>query len=118
MDNQQEGAALRFLISGAGTLGQALAGLLAADGHRVDLVLRPRFCTALKTEGLTVTGIFSHYRAEPAQLELLEDLKGREGRDYDYVLLTTKTYNTAAALEALAGLPLSGGVPAKRLRQS
>jgi len=96
---------MRFLIYGAGALGQALACLLAADGHRVDLVLRPRFLTALKNEGLTVTGIFGHYRATPTQLGLLEDLSGREGRDYEYVLLTTKTYNTAAALETLAALP-------------
>ncbi|MBV5317288.1 MAG: hypothetical protein JZU50_05735 [Desulfobulbaceae bacterium] len=34
----------------------------------------------------------------------MEDLEGHDGQDYDYILLTTKTYGTTAAIEAPADL--------------
>jgi 2-dehydropantoate 2-reductase len=96
---------MRILIYGAGALGQALGCLLAADGHQVDLVLRPRFLAALKATGLTVTGIFGEYRVQPEALGLWEDLQGRNGSLYDYILLTTKTYDSETAIKAIAALP-------------
>ena len=95
---------MRLLIYGAGALGQALGCMLAAAGHRVDLVIRPRFLDALGAGGLRVSGIFGEFRAEPGQLGLLTELSGMDGRDYDFILLTTKTYDTTTALEAIAGL--------------
>jgi 2-dehydropantoate 2-reductase len=78
--------------------------MLAADGHQVDLVLRPRFLEALHSSGLEVTGIFGEYRVPPAQIGLLTSLKKRNGSDYDAVLLTTKTYDTDSAITDIAGL--------------
>lgn len=95
---------MRILIFGAGALGQAIGCLLAADRHRVDLVLRPRFIEAVAAGGLTVTGIFGTFRVEPGQLGLMPDLRGRSGRDYDLVLLTTKTYDTDRAISAISSL--------------
>ena len=95
---------MRFLIYGAGALGQAIGCMLAADGHQVDLVLRPRFIAALATAGLTVTGIFGEFRAAADHLGLLEDLQGRDGSQYDAVLLTTKSYDTDAAIADIAAL--------------
>jgi len=95
---------MRFLIYGAGALGQAIGCMLAADGHRVDLLLRPRFVDALKTSGLEVTGIFGEYRVAANQLGLLASLKGRNGGEYDAVLLTTKTYDTDRAITEIAGM--------------
>lgn len=95
---------MRFLIYGAGALGQAIGCILAADGHQVDLVLRPRFLEALHSSGLEVTGIFGEYRVPPAQIGLLTSLKKRNGSEYDAVLLTTKTYDTDRAITDIAGL--------------
>jgi 2-dehydropantoate 2-reductase len=95
---------VRFLIYGAGALGQAIGCILAADGHQVDLVLRPRFLEALHSSGLEVTGIFGEYRVPPAQIGLLTSLKKRNGSEYDAVLLTTKTYDTDRAITDIAGL--------------
>jgi len=95
---------VRFLIYGAGALGQAIGCMLAADGHQIDLVLRPRFLEALHSSGLEVTGIFGEYRVPPAQIGLLTSLKKRNGSDYDAVLLTTKTYDTDSAITDIAGL--------------
>ncbi len=95
---------MQFLIYGAGALGQAIGCMLAADGHRVDLVLRQRFLEPLHSSGLEVTGIFGEYRVPPAQIGLLTSLKKGNGSEYDAVLLTTKTYDTDRAITDIAGL--------------
>jgi 2-dehydropantoate 2-reductase len=89
---------------GAGALGQAIGCMLAADGHTVDLVLRHRFILTIQTVGLEVTGLFGDYRARPDQLGLLENIEGRAGDCYEYILLTTKTYDTDKAIEQIARL--------------
>jgi 2-dehydropantoate 2-reductase len=95
---------MHILIYGAGALGQAIGCLLAADGHRVDLVLRPRFVEAVQASGLAVTGLFGDHRVGPDRIGLLTHLKARSGEDYDVILLTTKTYDTDGALKGIAGL--------------
>jgi 2-dehydropantoate 2-reductase len=95
---------MHFLIYGAGALGQAIGCLLAAGGHRVDLVLRPRFLDALHGSGLKVTGLFGDFWAPAEQLGLRTDLTGRDGSVYDYILLTTKTYDSDAAIRDIAAL--------------
>ncbi len=95
---------MRVLIYGAGALGQGLGCLLATAGHQVDLVIRPRYLEALRSGGLRVAGIFGEFQTEPGRLGLLTDLGGLDKGDYDAILLTTKTYDTAAAVEAIAGL--------------
>lgn len=95
---------MRLLIYGAGAMGQALGGVLAADGHRVELVLRERFCRVIATSGLRVSGIFGEYRVRPEQLGLLTEMVDTDGSGYDAILLTTKSYDTATSVEAIAGL--------------
>ena len=95
---------MHFLIYGAGALGQAIGCMLAADGHQVDLVIRPRFLEPLQTTGLKVTGIFGAFLASPGRLGLLTSLKGRSGSAYEMILLTTKTYDTDTAVADIAAL--------------
>ncbi len=95
---------MQYLIYGAGALGQAIGCMLAADGHQVDLVLRERFIAPIKNDGLEVTGIFGEYRTAENRLGLLQDLQGRDGSGYDAILLTTKSYDTEAALADIATL--------------
>jgi 2-dehydropantoate 2-reductase len=95
---------MRMLIYGAGALGQAIGCMLAADGHQVGLVLRPRYADVLKGTGLEVTGIFGDYRVGGEQMELFTSLRGRTGGSYDMILLTTKTYDTDRAIADILGL--------------
>jgi len=95
---------MNFLIFGAGALGQALGCLLAADGHRVDLVIRKRFMDAIAQKGLKVTGIFGDFSTEAKRLRLMESLRSQPGNNYDAALITTKSYDTAEAVTAIAGL--------------
>lgn len=96
---------MRILIFGAGALGQAVGCMLAADGHSVDFVLRDRHREAILAEGLTVEGIFGEYRCAPERMGLYASLEEISRREWDYVLLTTKSYDTAESVALLRGLP-------------
>ena len=93
---------MNFLIYGAGALGQALGCMLASDGNQVTLILRDRFVETIRANGLSVTGIFGDYHVAADALTLSTSITGREGSQYDAILLTTKSYDTRAAAEDLA----------------
>ena len=95
---------MRFLIYGAGALGQAIGCMLATDGHQVDLVLRERFKKVLETKGLKVTGIFGDYEVAPGTLNLVTSLSCLDGSPYEYVLITTKAYDTEGAVKDITNL--------------
>lgn len=92
---------MQFLIYGAGALGQAIGGMLAAAGHRVDLLLRERFISAIGQNGLHITGIFGDFFAPQENLGLYSTIDATSNR-YDYALITTKTYDTATAVADMA----------------
>ena len=96
---------MRFLIYGAGALGQAIGCMLASDGHEVDLVLRERFKKVLETNGLKVTGILGDYEVAPGRLNLVTNLSHLDGSPYEYVLITTKAYDTEGAVKDISNLP-------------
>lgn len=95
---------MQILIYGAGALGQALGCMLAADGNRVDLLMRERYIQPIKEAGLLVTGIFGDYRASPESLGLYADIGLVAGGSYDYILLTTKAYSTGEAVEQIGAM--------------
>lgn len=97
---------MRFLIFGAGALGQAVGCLLAADGHDVSMILRPRFIDAISKEGLSVTGLYGDYHVDPDRIGLHETIETLPEKAFDYVLITTKAYNTGEAVDALRHLSI------------
>ena len=97
------GDRMRFLIFGAGALGQALGCMLAAAGHHVDLVLRRRYIDVLQKQGLRVSGIFGDFAAAAGRIGLLEDISAA-CVPYDFILITTKAYDTGRAVAAIGSL--------------
>lgn len=94
---------MNILIYGAGALGQALGCMLAADGHQIDLILRPRFIRQITESGLRVTGILGDFSAPKSNYTLLSDID-QAAKSYDFVLLTTKTYDTETAVKDITTL--------------
>ncbi len=94
---------MHFLIFGAGALGQAIGCMLAVAGHKVDLVLRRRFVNGIRDEGLRVSGILGEYAAPPGLIKGIEDIS-QLSCTYDFVLITTKAYDTGTAANAIASL--------------
>lgn len=97
----------RWLIAGAGSIGCWLGGHLAAQGHGVTLLGRPRIFDAINQHGLTLTALD---RAEPLlvpkeSVTLQTELT--DTSDVDVVVVCVKSKDTANLAAALAssGLP-------------
>ena len=88
----------RFLIFGAGAVGQAIGCMLSADGHTVDMIVRDRYVDRLRRDGLIVKGIFGDYKADPDMTGYFCSIGDVKTKDYDYVLITTKSYDTDEAV--------------------
>ena len=95
---------MRFLIYGAGALGQALGCILAARGHNVMLIIRERFINSITKKGLSVSGLFGDFHVEGPSIGLFPSLDTVGDYDFDYILITTKSYGTAQAVSEIATL--------------
>ncbi|OGR17504.1 MAG: hypothetical protein A2X81_20100 [Desulfobacterales bacterium GWB2_56_26] len=95
---------MNFLVYGAGALGQAVGCMLAAQGgHHVDFILRERFIDSILANGLKVTGILGEFCAPLQNCTFLPTVDRAQGV-YDYVLITTKAYDTETAVRDIASL--------------
>ena len=93
---------MRVLIYGGGAVGLGIASCLLRRGCAVDIVARPATVTALEAGGLVRTGIFGESRATAGTFGAFADLTGLEGPGYDFVLVCTKSFDSAGAAEDLA----------------
>ena len=84
---------MEVCVFGAGSLGSLVGGLLA-DDHEVHLVGREPHVTAVREEGLCLTGEFDR-RVNPSA-------STTPPATSDLVLVTVKSFDTAAAAQALA----------------
>ncbi|WP_269676127.1 2-dehydropantoate 2-reductase [Kitasatospora mediocidica] len=89
---------LRIAVFGAGSIGCHLGGMLAATAD-VTLIGRPAAMAAIDADGLTVTGP-GPARRETRDLTTAADPSAAAGADY--VLVTVKSADTAAAARDLA----------------
>jgi 2-dehydropantoate 2-reductase len=89
---------MRYIIYGAGAVGGVVGARLLECGKDVVLIARGDHLEAIRREGLTLT----HYKGRTTvRPEAVSHPSEIEFRDDDVVLLTMKTQDTAAALEAL-----------------
>jgi 2-dehydropantoate 2-reductase len=93
---------MRVLIYGGGAVGLGIASCLIREANHVEIIARRRTVAALKRDGLARTGIFGRMHVAPdafACHELLEQLD-KEG--FDFVLVCTKSFDSAAAASDLS----------------
>ena len=89
---------MKVIIFGAGALGSLYAAYLARDGHDVSLVARGERALALAKHGIAVTG------AEDFTARCAIVTEPQRLRSSDLLILATKTYDTAGALQSLREL--------------
>jgi len=95
---------MKFLLFGAGAVGQAVGCMLSAAGNHVDMIVRERYLNDLRSDGLTVTGIFGEYHADTEKTGYFSTIPAVKTNNYDYALITTKSYDTGCALTELSKL--------------
>ncbi len=94
-------------IAGAGSIGCFVGGMLAAGGHRVSFLARPRLIADIEANGLTVTSFEGlSRRLDAAALSLSSDpaILGAA----DIILVTVKSADTAEIADLIARHAPSG----------
>ena len=96
----------RVLVAGAGAVGSVVGGLLAAAGHQVTLLGRAPHLAVIAAEGLVIEGLWGEHRVTGMALATtVGELNG----GFDAVLLTVKSFDTAATLAAVRDRVASDG---------
>lgn len=93
---------MRILVMGAGAMGTVAGGFMARAGHHVVLVGRSPHMDAIARHGLKITGIWGEHLV--ASLVARTNVAGLTKGEFDLILITVKSYDTRAAVEAI--LPL------------
>ncbi|MFJ1648156.1 ketopantoate reductase family protein [Streptomyces sp. NPDC088258] len=100
---------MRYVIIGAGAVGGSIGGRLAEAGQDVVLVARGAHYEALRERGLrlvTPEGTRVH------RLPVVDRPEALELRADDVLLLSVKTQDSVAALDAWSARPVTGAGPA------
>jgi 2-dehydropantoate 2-reductase len=91
-----------ILIAGLGALGTVFATLLKEAGHTVHALTKDKYLDTLADRRTRVTGIWGEHEAEldgvHASLDPLRNIP------FDLIILTVKSYDTAAAIEQVKPL--------------
>lgn len=88
---------MRIAVMGAGSVGGYLGGMLARGGHDVSLIARGAHLAAIRENGLRVVRDHEEFTVRCAATD-----NPAEVSPVDVALLTTKTYQNAAAVPAMA----------------
>ncbi|WP_329379751.1 ketopantoate reductase family protein [Streptomyces sp. NBC_01716] len=97
---------MRYIIIGAGAVGGSIGGRLTESGHDVVLVARGAHHEALRDHGLRLTTPDGTRVHRPPVIERPDEL---ELRADDVLLLSVKTQDSVAALDAWSVRPVDGG---------
>jgi 2-dehydropantoate 2-reductase len=89
-------------VAGAGSIGCFTGGLLAAAGHRVALLARPRMIAEIEASGLRLTSFDGLDRRIAASALTLSD-DPSIFKDAGAVLVTVKSTDTAGMADTIAG---------------
>ncbi|HJM93835.1 MAG: ketopantoate reductase family protein [Alphaproteobacteria bacterium] len=91
---------MRFVVLGAGALGTVIAAYLARAGEDVALIARGPRAKQLANEGVTITGLEDF----TVEMEIVEQPSSLNSADV--LIMATKTYDTAAAIDAVRHMKL------------
>ena len=78
-------------------MGTAVGGFMALKGHDVTLIGRKPHITALKSEGLHITGIWGEHHVRGCNA--YTSLEETQNQEYDLILIAVKSYDTEHAVE-------------------
>lgn len=95
---------MRVLILGAGAIGSVFGGFLAKAGHAVTLVGRAPHMDQIRERGLLITGIWGEHQVSIGRCLTSPEALAQARESFELVLITVKSYDTAAAAAAIQPL--------------
>ncbi len=102
---------MNILLYGAGAVGLGLASCLLKSGEHVDLIGREDTVDALQQNGLQRTGLFGDFIAAPESFGAYASIKELPPAEYDFILISTKSFDTRTSAEQIAGIPSLKNAP-------
>jgi len=96
---------MKILIYGAGAVGLGIGSCLLKSGDNVDFIAREDTVSSLRKYGLRRTGIFGEYYADPNSFQCYSSIKELPPQPYDYVIVSTKSYDSLPAAKDLSIYP-------------
>lgn len=101
MNDSEQTESPKVVIAGAGAIGCFVGGLLAAAGHEVTLLVRPRIAQEIRAHGLTLTDFSGMATRVPADWLTLSERPACLAQA-DVVLVCVKSSDTAAMGDLVA----------------
>ncbi len=95
---------MKVLVYGAGAVGLGVGSCLLKSGAEVCFVGRSETVTALREGGLMRSGIFGNFRLPANSFEAYETA-GEINDKFEFILVCTKSFDSAAAAEKLSKRP-------------
>ena len=96
---------LGILIYGAGAVGLGLANCLVKSGQAVTVISRRETAQAVQAKGIIRRGIFGDFVAAPGSFSISSHLKELPEKTFDYILVTTKSFDSRTAASELRNCP-------------
>jgi 2-dehydropantoate 2-reductase len=93
---------MEALIYGGGAVGLGIASCLLKSKNQVDIIARENTVSALRKNGLARTGIWGDYHAEPAAFGSYTSLSKITKKNYKYILVCTKSFDSFEAAKDLS----------------
>jgi len=96
----------RMTVIGGGSVGLCVAASFAQAGADVYLMVREAQVEALSQQPISVTGMLGEYTVEPGHITIADAARPSEAsRDCDVLVVTTKAFDIATALQPFVGTP-------------
>jgi len=91
---------MKIMVFGLGALGTVYSCLLKNQGHEVSGLDRDVVAEAVQSQGVKVSGIWGDHEARLDRILTAPDEMA--GLDFDLLILTVKSYETASVMEQIA----------------
>lgn len=96
---------MRILNYGTGAVGLGINSCLLKSGQVVDMIARENTAKALNDRGLVRTGIFGNVTAPGSSFKCFTSLREVPSQPYDFILVSTKSFNSEAAAKDISQYP-------------
>lgn len=96
---------MKILNYGAGAVGLGLDSCLIKSGQEVHILARENTVKTLQANGLHRAGILESFSASPKQFTAFSSLNEIKDNFYDFILVSTKSYDSKIAAEDLSRHP-------------